>query len=272
MISSNKKEKKENFYDIFDEDDSSIKNIQFQYNHIFELVQSFSKKKTKRIRGDNIRSRIINHFINFMINFLNDYVFQLYGYQKVNFIKINYNDRKKIDTESLLYLMNLRIQDLCSMKISSKIKRYSTDHNLKCLNIVKDKLGNDFINQRVLDFYQNFYLIDYNKLLNFGIKESTKNFYSLLKEVNKDKKYKEKLVETGINLVTEFIQKKRKKKFKDYDPDYDPSNVEKEHSVKITMTDDEFMTYWTKNTDLHDLYSNVGNDEIYYDFKNQSIV
>ena len=48
MISSNKKEKKENFYDIFDEDDSSIKNIQFQYNHIFELVQSFSKKKNKK--------------------------------------------------------------------------------------------------------------------------------------------------------------------------------------------------------------------------------
>ncbi len=214
MISSNKKEKKENIYDIFDEDPLSIKNIQFQYNHIFELVQPFSKKKTKRIRGDNIRSRIINHFITFMIHFLNDYVFQIYGYQKVSFIKINYNDRKKIDTESLLYFMNLRIQDLCSMKISSKMKRYSPDHNLKCLNIVKDKLGNDFINQRVLDFYQNFYLIDYNKLLSFGIKQNTKNFYSLLKEVNKDKKYKEKLEETGINLVTEFIQKKKRKNLK----------------------------------------------------------
>ena len=203
-----------------------------------------------------------------MINFLNDYIFQLYGYQKVAFIKINYKDRKKIDTESLLYLMNLRIQDLCSMKISSKIKRYSTDHNLKCLNLVKDKLGNDFINQKVLDFYQNFYLIDYNKLLCFGIKESTKNFYSLLKNVNKDKKYKEKLIEIGINLVAEFIRKKKKKKFKDYDL----SKIEKEHSLKMTMTDDEFLTYWTKSTDLHDIYSNVGNDELYYDFKNQSIV
>ena len=81
-----------------------------------------------------------------------------------------------------------------------------------------------------------------------------------LKNELKDKIYKREL-NKKVNEDIEYYNQIEKQK-----------KAQKEHSLKITMTDDEFLTYWTKSTDLHDIYSNVGNDELYYDFKNQSIM
>ena len=40
------------------------------------------KKEKKKLRRDNIRSKIMNHFISFLLNFLNDYVKKIYKYKK----------------------------------------------------------------------------------------------------------------------------------------------------------------------------------------------
>ena len=199
-----KKEKKESFYDILDEDDKTFLKIKIKNDSNGE------KKIKNQIRIDNMRSKIINHFTLFITNFLNDYVVELYGFRKVLFTKINYADRKKVDSQSLKNLMNKNIKDFCSIKISTKITSLSLYHNLESFNIVKDRLGKDFVNQKLSDFYQNFYLNDSNKLSLFGENITTQNFDSLLKKYENDRVYQRKLLQTA-NKLNEFIRKKKNK-------------------------------------------------------------
>lgn len=199
-----KKEKKESFYDKLDEDDKTFLKIKIKNDSNGE------KKIKNQIRIDNMRSKIINHFSLFIINFLNDYVIRLYGFRKVLFTKINYADRKKVDSQSLKELMNKNIKEFCSIKISTKITSLSLYHNLESFNIVKDRFGKDFVNQKLSDFYQNFYLNDSNKLSLFGANITTQNFDSLLKKYDNDKVYQRKLLQTA-NKLNEFIRKKKNK-------------------------------------------------------------
>ncbi len=199
-----KKEKKESFYDKLDEDDKTFLKIKIKKDSNGE------KKIKNQIRIDNMRSKIINHFTLFITNFLNDYVVELYGFRKVLFTKINYADRKKVDTLSLRDFMNKNIEDFCSIKISTKITSLSLYHNLESFNIVKDRFGKDFVNQKLSDFYQNFYLNDSNKLSLFGANITTQNFDSLLKKYDNDKVYQRKLLQTA-NKLNEFIRKKKNK-------------------------------------------------------------
>ena len=199
-----KKEKKESFYDILDEDDKTFLKIKIKNDSNGE------KKIKNQIRIDNMRSKIINHFTLFITNFLNDYVIKLYGFRKVLFTKINYADRKKVDSQSLKELMNKNIKEFCSIKISTKITSLSLYHNLESFNIVKDRFGKDFVNQKLSDFYQNFYLNDSNKLSLFGENITTQNFDSLLKKYENDRVYQRKLLQTA-NKLNEFIRKKKNK-------------------------------------------------------------
>ena len=43
----------------------------------------------------------MNHFISFLLNFLNDYVKKIYKIQTVTFTKIKYNEKKKVDFKSI---------------------------------------------------------------------------------------------------------------------------------------------------------------------------
>ena len=214
MIKPNPEKPNYNIYDVLNED-IDINDGNDIENEEIELINSFSnsflEKKTK-YRIDNIRSKIMNHFSNFIINFLNDYAKRLFNYEKVVFVKTNYNARKNVDIKSISEFMNLSIEEFCSLDISSKIKKYPLNHNLKAFNIVKNSLDYNFINQKISKFYQNFYLNQKNILKNYNLREKTRNFSFLLKQYDSKQKYKEKLYDTGMNLVTEFIHKKRKNK------------------------------------------------------------
>ena len=50
--------------------------------NIIKQEKELLGKKVSR-RKDNIRSKILNHFISFIISFLNNYVKKIYSYQKV---------------------------------------------------------------------------------------------------------------------------------------------------------------------------------------------
>ena len=196
-MSNSSIEEQFNIYNILeDSNENNKKIIEKEENESSSLFSNSYLKKNKIYRKDNIRSKIINNFSNFLINFLNDYVVNVFKYQKVVFFKPNYLKRKNVDIKY----------------ISSKIKKYPLNHNLKAFNIVKNSLDYNFINQKISKFYQNFYLNQKNILKNYNLREKTRNFSFLLKQYDSKQKYKEKLYDTGMNLVTEFIHKKRKNK------------------------------------------------------------
>lgn len=217
---------------------------------------SFLRKKTK-YRKDNIRSKIINHFSNFIINFLNDYVKKQFHFEKVVFVKTNYNERKKVDIKSMSSFMNLTIKDFCSLKISSKIKTYPSNHNIQALNEVKDSFERNFVNQKLSKFYENFYLNKNNILKDFNLSDSTRNFSFLLKEKDLEQKYIQKINDTGMNLVTKFIYKKHNTKKSDNKQlDSKDSKIILNSFPLTFFSDSEINSIYDDNSDFNPINSN----------------
>ena len=127
--------KDNNIYNIFDEDKNEKETEETDNSNNIE--QNFLGKKTN-YRKDNIRSKIINHYCNFIINFLNDYVKKIFGFQKILFIKINYESKKNVNVTSIKNLMNLTIHQFCCLPISSKNPIFPQNHNIN--NLVKTRL------------------------------------------------------------------------------------------------------------------------------------
>ena len=161
----------------------------------------------KTFRKDNMRSKVLNHFFKFLIDYLNDKVKKIYSYQKVIFEKINYGERKKVNIDSIKLIMEKTIKEICEYDITSKSQLFDKKNNLDCINLISKDLEEGFINMKILKFYEEYYLCDKNlKNLN------CKNFKYLLEEYN-DNYYERKLYEeTGKNLITKFINQKSKKK------------------------------------------------------------
>ena len=168
----------------------------------------------KVLRKDNLRSKILNHFMNFIILFLNEYTHKIYSCQKVYFTKIDYSERKKVNVESIKKLMDLTIEQLCQLKTSSKYSIFDEKNNHECLEIIRKDLKEEFINMKLSDFYQNYYLCEDEEYLKkeFGISSKTQNFKYLLDNNSEDYLKKKAIYESGINLVKKFIKKQPFKK------------------------------------------------------------
>lgn len=197
--------KDNNIYNIFDEDKNEKETEETDNSNNIE--QNFLGKKTN-YRKDNIRSKIINHYCNFIINFLNDYVKKIFGFQKILFIKINYESKKNVNVTSIKNLMNLTIHQFCCLPISSKNPIFPQNHNINNLKIIQNKFEHSFINKKLSDFYSNYYLQDNNCLKDYGITQNTKNFNNLLEEFQENEIYKEKLKDSGLQLINVFMKKK----------------------------------------------------------------
>jgi hypothetical protein len=166
----------------------------------------------KTFRKDNMRSKVLNHFFKFLIDYLNDKVKKIYSYQKVIFEKINYGERKKVNIDSIKLIMNKTISEICEFDISSKSQLFNKKNNLESLKLISEDLEEGFINMKILKFYEEYYLCDKNLKNEFEINLNCKNFKYLLEEYN-DNYYERKLYEeTGKNLITKFINQKSKKK------------------------------------------------------------
>ena len=168
----------------------------------------------KVLRKDHVRSKILNHFMNFIILFLNEYTHKIYSCQKVYFTKIDYSERKKVNVESIKKLMDLTIEQLCQLKTSKKYSIYDEKNNHECLEIIRKDLKEEFINMKISDFYQNYYLCEDEEYLKkeFGISSKTQNFKYLLDNNSEDYLKKKAIYESGINLVKKFIKKQPFKK------------------------------------------------------------
>lgn len=215
-----KQKNKFEIYDIFDDNDNEIStNEEIQFTNDKMKIELKKKRKqilntenkddneNKYIRKDNIRSAITNHFFTFIISFLNEYLLKLFPKKKKRetFKKIDAKFKLVKNFESLNKIMNLSIKDLCELDITPKNSNFPKNYNSYLLNKFSKLFSQDFLNLKLYQFYQDFYLNnDFELLRNkFGITIKTKNFSQLLSNKN-SKKYSLCVKEVGEQLTKIF--------------------------------------------------------------------
>ncbi len=206
--------------------DSSNYNILKKKEYEDEIIQNYSqeltnpktiellgkKKEKKNVRRDNIRSKIMNHFISFLLSFLNDYVKKIYKIQKVTFTKIKYDEKKKVDFKSIEEFMNLTLEQFCQKKCSTKCSIIAPNNNYESFLLIEDKLKEVNLNNMLLsNFYSKFYLNEDKEFLEktFGINfAKTQNFPFLLNKIKEN--FERKLVEQTGQQFLNFNRRNKK--------------------------------------------------------------
>ena len=154
--------------------------------------------------ADNIRIKIIIHFCNYLIQFLNDYVKKIFGYQKRKFRKVSHKYKINIFGNSLQKLMNLTIEEFCKLDISSKYKKkQNKKQNELNFEFLKINFRNEFIKKKLLYFFSNFYMendLEKTEKIKeyYGLSDKILNFQCLCK--------KQKLSNYVIKLKKESLK------------------------------------------------------------------
>ena len=120
------------------------------------------KKKHDKTESGNIRSKIKNHFHNFIIKFLNEKIKENNdGKQIVKFRKINYKKTNIRSREENKKLIEAKLKEIFKYDISSKFKYKSNDQNLKTLNTIyhNPKLKK-YLDMTYEEFYTKLFLKD----------------------------------------------------------------------------------------------------------------
>ncbi len=105
--------------------------------------------------------------------------------------------------------MNLSIKDLCDLDITPKNSTFPKNYNSSLLIKYSKLFSQDFLNLKLYQFYQDFYLNNDIELLRkkFGITDKTKNFSQLLSNKKYSKKYSLCVKEVGEQLTKIFEKK-----------------------------------------------------------------
>ena len=196
-----------------------------------EINEGVHSKKKK----DNMRSKIMTHFSNFVISFLNDYGKKFYPEEKNDFFKkVDYKLRKKVNIDSINKIMQITLREFCELKVSTKNKDCE-NLNLNSLHLLSNYFEDNFFDIKLYDFYTNFYLSkDIEKLERYyGITKKTKNFECLLEKNKNEIEYKNALKETGYTLI-EFANQKSENKIFIFNQNFNDLKERKEF---------EFMKY-----------------------------
>lgn len=219
-----KQNNKFEIYDIFDGNDNEIStNEEIQFTNDKMKIELKKKRKQnlntenkddneyKYIRKDNIRNTIINNFFIFINSFLNEYLLKLFPKKKKRetFKKIDAKLKLVKNIESLNKIMNLSIKDLCDLDITPKNSTFPKNYNSSLLIKYSKLFSQDFLNLKLYQFYQDFYLNNDIELLRkkFGITDKTKNFSQLLSNKKYSKKYSLCVKEVGEQLTKIFEKK-----------------------------------------------------------------
>ena len=185
-------------------------------------------KKHEKYDPDNIMSKIQIHFINFLINIVNDAVKSVFDSQfLINLVKINVNGKKKYQKDFFRHInhkekMNIKfsyvincfqkpIKDIIQSDISLKYKNLKS--NIDYNRILYDKLSeksqwfSNFLDMKFIEVFNDYYYNKKEKLDKIDFKgktinlsEKTKSFFYLLeKEKN--------LAQSITNLVKDVYLK-----------------------------------------------------------------
>ena len=156
-----------------------------------ELNEKRPKKEMhSSISEDNILTKIQTHFLNFIIFFLNDCVYNYYKNRKIKFIKFAHEIKAKVSSKYLNKMKNSTIYDLLTeIETSSKFTRHNKNNNEKNAKILnKIPWFKKIFELKFLDLFQ--YYHNENKQLNkiflfereITLTNDTKSYYFLLEK------------------------------------------------------------------------------------------
>ena len=178
---------------------------------------SFNAKYSKKVMHlssseDNILSKIQIHFLNFVIFFLNDCIFNYYKNKKIKFIKFAHAIKSKVSSEYLNNMKNSTIYDmLTKLDISSKYKQYPKNIN-KNIVVILNRISwfKKLFGLKFLDLFYYYYnnteqlkkVFLFNKEI--ALSNSTKSYYFLLE---KNKKLKQDIIQiTKYNYLFNHLE------------------------------------------------------------------
>ena len=172
-----------------------------------------------KYKPDNIRIKIKSHYHNFIIAFFNEFIRCHFNIQRYKLRKIDYNITKDVTMKYNSQLMNMKLYEFLSQKVSTKYN-CPQDMNRQIINnllhILKKKDKIVLLNMSYWDFYTHVYLSHEKKNIfdKFGLKiknESKLAFFDdLINNIN-DTIYKNAVADLGTN---HFIQNYMKNTFK----------------------------------------------------------
>ena len=167
------------------------------------------KEKNKRIHdkncSDNVLRKLQNHYISFILSFLNCILTNLKYEENKRFLKLDYNFKKSIKKENVESLKNKTIGDIISNKISRKYKYEREDFNKQLCDEIKlnDSVLRNILSENYLLFFKKIYYKSINKI--------SLGEYGLNKEIilpKKVKMYKDLLKDNEAKDSNNFDSKK----------------------------------------------------------------
>ena len=163
-----------------------------------------NEKCHDRFGKDNLKSKIRNHYISFIIDYVN-YILLFLGYRK-QFYKISYKDKIKMKFSSL---KDKNIGEILQNNVSPSFVKVNCDENKKTFDEIKDEPGvKDLFSENYLDLFRNIYyknkrylnLSNYGKDINIYLpNKRIKMFEDLLEKENKKDGNVNKIRENKIN-------------------------------------------------------------------------
>ena len=132
------------FQDIFQkiDDIQRIDNVIYKFKTAKKRGRERNKESKKdehtALSIDNIERKIQNHFLNFIISFLNDCVLAFFKFQKFTFLKFSYSEKIKVSFGYMKKIKTSTINDLIeNIDVSKKYKhpdKNTNKMNLKALS------------------------------------------------------------------------------------------------------------------------------------------
>lgn len=188
MNSKEKRSKENNFYSIFDDDDT------YECSIILVKKKGRIKKNSSHYREhdktkkDNIRSKILTHFMRFLHKFI-----------EINFqteIKKIIYRKKRTNVNLIKALFENKVEDYFSFETSKKYKE--KNQNQEIFHDIKH-LSPEILQMEFKEIYKKYYLQENERFMKF-------NFQSLLNEYINDNTYYKKIKNAGMNFIVDLYK------------------------------------------------------------------
>ncbi len=213
-----------------------INNIDKTKSNIFNITkEKKNKRKRKKHDGyfrDNLKQRLIRHFINYLIYFINLIVNKMINNKEIKF-QINYKDKRFIKIEHIVEFNIEKIllfKPIKNQKNGIKSNEMKTgkinNYNQNQLNKIKKEIGSSLdllFKTRVIDIFKELYyqkvkiILDLKKYgiegvkLNLDEHKRLKNYEDLRINCNKEKRKKiVAIIENEIFNYNKLAKKKKK--------------------------------------------------------------
>ena len=227
LFFENERTKLEN--DIFINDENSNFTIPSIFSPLLPPERSNSHTNptsvtTNRVHDnnsyDNLLRKIQNHFMNFIVRFLNEYLNK--NNIEKNFCKLDYNFKKKVNKKFVNDLKTKNLRDIIINNISIKYTRHENEANKNCLEEIESneiyKIEiielKKILSINYMDFFRKVY---YKSERNVNLKE-----FGIFKTIilSKEVKMFNDLLEQNKSLGEEHVKNIHKCALKSYFPGY----------------------------------------------------